>query len=353
MKKILLFLISFNLFCNNISYGIEIFVKSIQKPAGTNFIHAPSIVEVGSGVFLAAFYAGSEFHAPDTKIYIARYEQDTWSASSVVASSDEVTTNLPSTTSKRPGETPCWDPALCMVGNTVFLFYKIGESPSSWTGFLKRSSDGGKTWSKGEMLARYGVVGPHKNKPVLLPDGSLVCPSARSSWQSWTGYADILQNAGTANETWKAAGPLTYEDPASGILQPTIFFDRDNNLRMLFRTKNLPFLCSTKSSDGGVTWSKPELTTLQSNDSCCDAVTLRNKHVLLVYNDLPAGDRYKLDLAISDDGGTTWKNIVVLEQGKDKEKHICFPAIIQASDDAVHVLYVYNYENITHVRLKS
>lgn len=352
MKKNLLFLFTFNLFILQLQ-GVEAFVKAINKPGGTNFVHAPSIVEVGPGVLLAAFYAGSQFQSPDTKIYASRYENEQWSEAVAVASSDEITTNLPSAISKQPGETPCWDPTLCNVNGALFLFYKIGESPYSWTGALKRSYDGGKTWSKPELLARHGVVGPHKNKPLLLPDGSLVCPSARSSWQSWTGYVDILKHAGAANEAWQAVGPLTYDDPASGILQPTIFTDRENNLRMLFRTKNVPFLCTATSCDGGVTWSKVEPTAVQSNDSCCDAVTLRDKRVLLVYNDLPAGQRYKLDLAISGDGGTTWQNIVVLEECDDHKKNVCFPAIIQASDDVVHVLYVYNNESITHVMIKS
>jgi hypothetical protein len=51
--------------------------------------------------------------------------------------------------------------------------WQIGKHPSNWKGYLKRSSDDGQTWGEQEYLGK-GIVGPAKNKPVELADGTLL-----------------------------------------------------------------------------------------------------------------------------------------------------------------------------------
>jgi predicted neuraminidase len=55
----------------------------------------------------------------------------------------------------------------------LLLFYKTGK----WWAYVKRSVDDGVTWSKPERLYN-GLIGPVKNKPVLLSDGSILSPTS-------------------------------------------------------------------------------------------------------------------------------------------------------------------------------
>lgn len=71
----------------------------------------------------------------------------------------------------------CGNPVLFrMPGGPLLLFYKTG----SWWAYLKRSHDDRATWSKPERLPN-GFFGPVKNKPVLLDDGSILCPSSSAT----------------------------------------------------------------------------------------------------------------------------------------------------------------------------
>jgi len=80
-------------------------------------------------------------------------------------------------------EIPCWNPVLfTMPSKEILLFYKAGRNPQQWSGLLKRSCDEGASWSEAECLPA-GIIGPAKNKPLLLPDGTLLCGSSIESWR--------------------------------------------------------------------------------------------------------------------------------------------------------------------------
>src|SRR5262249_39989628 len=100
--------------------------------------HASTIVEVEPGRFLAAWFGGTAEGKTDVKIWWARFDGTKWSPPEVAA--------------EEPGF-PCWNPVLFKSrSKTLFLFYKAGVNPMSWSGFVRRSIDDGKTWSKAEIL---------------------------------------------------------------------------------------------------------------------------------------------------------------------------------------------------------
>ncbi|MHC4048273.1 exo-alpha-sialidase, partial [Bradyrhizobium sp. 23AC] len=67
---------------------------------------------------------------------------------------------------------PTWNPVLFQPpGGPLTLFYKVGPNPRGWWGMVKTSSDGGRSWSAAQRLPE-GALGPIKNKPVVLADGS-------------------------------------------------------------------------------------------------------------------------------------------------------------------------------------
>ena len=126
--------------------------------------HASTIVETGSGL-ATAWFGGTQEGAPDVCIWLSRYLDDRWTPPARLASG----------LSGDGQRYACFNPVLFQSPRgPLLLFYKVGDDPNGWHGFLKTSSDEGATWSTASPLPE-GFVGPVKNKPVLLPDGSLLC----------------------------------------------------------------------------------------------------------------------------------------------------------------------------------
>lgn len=93
----------------------------------------------------------------------------------------------------------CWNPVLFQIpGGDLILFYKIGLNVGDWTGWLVRSKDGGKTWSKREALPE-GFLGPIKNKPEYI-NGRIICPSSREGKGGWRIHFEYSDDKG---KTWK------------------------------------------------------------------------------------------------------------------------------------------------------
>src|SRR5260370_41535228 len=101
---------------------------------------ASTIVEVESGRFVAAWFGGKNEGAADVKIWMASFDGKTWTKPEVAA--------------EEPGF-PCWNPVLFRSrSKTLFLFYKAGPNPMSWSGYFKRSTDRAKKWRRAVQLPR-------------------------------------------------------------------------------------------------------------------------------------------------------------------------------------------------------
>jgi alpha-L-rhamnosidase len=125
--------------------------------------HASTIAETPAGL-VAAWFGGTKERNPDVEIWLSRMENKKWTKGVSVANGI-VNDKL---------RYPCWNPVLFQVpGGDLLLFYKIGPSPSTWKGWMKSSTDNGKTWSAAKALPE-GFIGPVKNKPVLLSNGVLL-----------------------------------------------------------------------------------------------------------------------------------------------------------------------------------
>ena len=290
--------------------------------------HASTIAEVKPGLLLAAWFGGKEEADPSVGIWLSSYENGKWSVPKQIAKQDGA---------------PCYNPVLFQKpGGETILFYKAGPNPERWTGFIKRSTDGGKTWSNDEDLPA-GILGPIKNKPILLKDGSLLCPSSVESWKAWACWIEITKDWG---KTWQKFGPIAYPGITKGLIQPTLFTDKEGNLKMLCRsTQPIGFICSSKSTDNGKTWSEVQKTNLPNPNSGIDAVNLKDGRILLIYNHTPKG-RSPINAGMSKDGGDTWENIITLE---NQSGEYSYPAVIQASDGKVHITYTWKRKRIQHV----
>jgi predicted neuraminidase len=293
--------------------------------------HASTIAETKGGL-VAAWFGGTREGAPDVGIWLSRHVDGKWTAPVEVANGV-----------RADGQRfACFNPVLFQSPKgPLLLFYKSGGHPNGWAGFLKTSEDNGATWSAAAPLPE-GFVGPVKNKPVLMPDGSLLCGSSIESPEKPSKWQVQFERTPDWGKTWTKTGFLNDGLNISAI-QPSILFAGGNRLVAIGRTRQSHIFRIT-SDDGGKTWSEMTLTELPNPNSGTDAVTLRDGRHLLVYNHTTKG-RSPLNVAVSTDT-QTWQAALVLENDPGEYS---YPAVIQTADGLVHAVYTWKRQRIKHV----
>lgn len=299
--------------------------------------HAPTIVELASGGIMVSFFAGTHEGHNDVSIWQTQKGAGQWTKPQIAATG-VVHDSLRS---------PCWNPVLFRpAGGPLQLFYKVGPNPREWWGMVQTSADDGKTWSTASRLPD-GILGPIKNKPVQLKNGTILSPSSTETEQAWKAH---IEQSADGGKTWKRI-PI---DSTSSfkVIQPAILQHPNGRLQVLCRSDQ-DRIVQAWSDDGGNSWSRFSTIHLPNPNSGIDAVTLNDGSQLLVYNPTIRGkewfnNRGKLNVALSTNG-KDWRDIMVLENGTSEE--YSYPAVIQAKDGKVHIVYTYDRKNIKHVVL--
>lgn len=306
--------------------------------------HAATLLELEDGTLLTAFFGGSSEGADDVEIWSSRKPPGgAWSAPVSVADGVQPDGSRSAT----------WNPVLFQPGGgDVALYYKVAPRIAAWTGMVKTSSDGGLTWGQARVLGD-GLIGPVKNKPVQLADGTIVAGSSTED-DGWRVHVERSVDGGL---TWQRSASLNDPDEI-GAIQPTLLTHADGRIQMLCRTRSEHgFMAESWSSDGGVSWSPMSEGALPNNNSGFDAVTLRDGRQLLVYNHstreqpgMGHKGRGILNVAVSQDG-QAWEAALVLDYIDEPGRQFSYPAVIQARDGRVHIVYTWHRERIKHVVL--
>jgi predicted neuraminidase len=334
--------------------------------------HAPGIVECPNGELLVSWYRGSgERRADDVAIYGARKKrgQTAWSKPFLMADT--------------PGFPDCNTCMMIDRQSRLWLFWPVviantwesclthfrrsgrytGNGAPQWDGhgtILLKPDDFGRDATQrldalvkqfeplvtDELRAEIDAARPKLSdklyqrlgwqprcKPTILPSGRILLPLYTDTFS-----ISVMAISDDGGETWFASKPLL----GFGAIQP-IVLRRDSGQLVAYMRENgwTEKIRASTSDDEGITWSDVTQIDLPNPGSGLDGVRLASGNWLLVYNDTTDG-RNSLAVSISDDEGQSWRWTRHLEKEESGAYH--YPAVIQGSDGAIHVVYSYFVE---------
>lgn len=288
--------------------------------------HASTVVEPAPGRLMAAWFGGTREKANDVQIWASHFDGAKWSELVVVGTEKGY---------------PTWNPVLFPAADGgLILWYKAGPDPQTWTGYARRSKDGGQTWTAPEIMPS-GLVGPVRAKPIRLKDGTILAGTSWESHKVWSPYVDRSTDDG---RTWLRSN--AFDVPGKhGQIQPTLFEGTGGNVVALMRSRNPLKVCRAESADGGKTFTPAEPTALNNPSSGIDVVKAREGDVFLIYNPVPLG-RVPLSLARSTDDGRTWAKVLDLET---EPGEYSYPAMVQSADGKLQITYTWKRKHIKYV----
>jgi predicted neuraminidase len=364
--------------------------------------HASTIVETREGELIAAWFGGTAEKNPDVGIWVSRREQGKWTPGVEVANGVQADGT----------RHPTWNPVLFQPkSGPLMLFYKVGPTPQTWWGMLRTSTDGGRTWSAARRLPE-GILGPIKNKPVQLADGTILAGSSAEygkpigeadRWNLFlsVGIGLVLSLAITIafSRRVHARGTGAVALFAFGVwilaLAPVLW----TVLKTWYQRPSDWMVHFERSADGGETWTatpplndgrklgaiqpsilfhdgiggsklqavgrsrQGKVFTLASHDA---GKTWTEMSLLKVPNPSAGTDAVTLadgrhllvanpvakgrtPLAVfSSRDGKAWQQVLVLE---NEPGEYSYPAIIQTSDGHVHVTYTWKRKKIKHAEI--
>ena len=336
----------------------------IFQPGSTSFAssHASTLIELKDGSIMAAWFGGTAEGKPDVAIWFSRRPA-----------------NLPTAAWSKPIElarepnVACWNPVLFYTRDAqrkddrLWLYYKFGTGPQSWTASRKYSDDEGKTWSPAEHLPA-GLIGPVRAKPLVLPDSTIVSGSSTESYHSWAVWIERSTDKG---KTWSKIGPIvpptdlpripgstgariSAQTPGDadwkqteGIIQPSVVSLGGKHLRFYARsTEKTARVVVADSYNDGMTWTPAHSIEIPNPNSGIDAVSLKDGRIILIYNNTTTG-RTPLNLAISSDA----EHFTMFSTLESQPGEYSYPSMIQAKNGDLCITYTWDRKSIRYLRI--
>lgn len=202
---------------------------------------------------------------------------------------------------------------LRLQSGKIGLGYARKNSDSDCALYWRSSSDEAKTWSHEVRVSPdwgYGATGP--DVAIQLASGRIVVPDYRTTnWKQQPQFTAQCCISDDDGATWRHGGTIIIPEGRS-LEEPTIVELKDGRLLMFMRTLPGP-IYQAFSSDQGVTWTKPEPSSLVHPRSPMQLRRIPDTGDLLCIWNNSTDHRYPLTTAISRDEGATWEHVRDLE----------------------------------------
>jgi len=290
--------------------------------------HCPTLLESQSGNLLAAWYVYTQDEYRQATLALAKKNPDDsiW----------QTTKNIPVISKYSLG-----NPVLFQEpGGRIHLMH-VALKGTYWNDavlYSIYSEDEGQTWTEPSLLWKeLGMMVRHP--PVFLNNGNCLLPAYDERKRS-----SIILSSEPPYSKWK----ISYSFKGNDIIQSVLIKNKEEQLIMFFRPHSDPrYIWKSHSTDQGVSWTPPDMTSLPNPLSGISAISVNNS-IAMIYNHTHEHKRYPLSVSTSRDEGNTWGEHWSLD---NVQVEVSYPSFILGNKNTVHGLYTYNRRMIKYVKL--
>lgn len=328
--------------------------------------HAANLLQLRNGDLLCFWFAGSWEGKSGVAIVVSRLRSGTkeWSKPLVIDRQDGASFQNPV-----PFQAP---------DGTIWLLHSTqpaDEGQANSRVMVVKSQDQGRTWTHPAVL--FDVPGAFVRDPIVVrADGAWLLPMYFTPSVGITTGADtnysVVKISTDRGGTWSECAIPN----SNGYVQPSVVLVQSKFVAFL-RSRFADFIFRSTSTDG-CTWTAPKATSLPNNNASIQAVTLRDGHIAIAFNNAKAaapngrpatGPRKPVTVAISQDGGNTWSAMRDIQRGKPEKAddpsygqpmkkapgrdEYSYPSILQAHDGSIFVAYTFRRETIKVVKFSE
>ena len=322
-----------------------LFEQATISSAAEGILHAPALLELASGERIATWFQGSREGADDVGLYLGRHLDGAWQ--------DPVRLTDPWATGRELGR------YINTLGNSVLLQRPDGEiwliyvsvSLGGWATSqlnLKRSGDGGATWSAAERLVTspfFNLSTLVKTPPIDFADGSVGVPVYHEMAGKFPELL-VLDPAGAVIDKRRmGSGGRAAIQPALALLS------EQRALALMRPVGDEPRLFASRTEDGGVTWTPVRATDIPNPGGPVGLLRLEGNTLILAFNNDP-DQELDLTLALSEDAGASWRRLTAVAGPRRRgEGSITYPYLTRGADGVMHLVYAdRSTRAIRHIR---
>lgn len=309
--------------------------------------HSGTLAEMPDGSLAAAWYAGSGEGAKDVTIqFSTRGVDGKWCRPRTIVERGTVSAVMSRYVLS------LGNPLLLPEGDGRLGLLFVSIAAGKWSGSSMNycvSNDGGETWSNPQKLTLNPLANLSalpRNPPVALVGGGWAVPI----YEEFLGrFPEILWLRPI--DTVRMAAVSRMNDGMT-VFQPSVVPTSAEKALAFYRDDSgVGRVMIAKSSDAGRTWSKGQPSTVPNFDSGVCALRLPDGRLICAFNDSTSRKRENLRLALSSDGGKSWRTFATLAE--EKGENFAYPYMVLGRDGRVRMVYSARDTRIVYAEFNS
>lgn len=231
-------------------------------------------------------------------------------------------------------------PVLAAAGERLQLWYSASGT-GGLGGFLlySASDDGGHYWQRPALRRTTPLAtrAPLAQAPLPLADGGFGLPLSQSGLRPHGAWLRVDQAGRIVDQRRLPVGNTN----------PAIAASDDARAMALLTTSTEPDLAAARSIDGGESWQAAPAPTVANPGTPLALLRLTSGRLLLAGNE--GTGRGRLALWLSDPQGREWHLARRVEDAADATADFSEPALLQAADGRIHLVYAWRRQGIRHL----